>query len=375
MFNKVMVLTVSVGAGHNRAAQAVEKALREKGAAREVAVVDALDYMSKAFRTLYQKTYFTVIRKLPDLHRYFFDQLDKPWQKERRRLQFDKVNARAFIKLLENEPPDLIICTHFLPAEIVSWMKAKERLRCPQAIIVTDFDVHAMWLCHHYEHYFVTIEEAKVHLEQLGIPGEKITVSGIPIDSVFSQEKDKRQMRLTHGLDPEKPTILLSAGGWGHGPLEAMLANLTQLRHPAQVVAICGRNEELKQRLDQIAAAVPAESPVVLKPIGFTTEMDEYMSAADILLGATGGLTVSEALAKGLAFVVMNPLRGQEERNSDHLLEQGAAIRCNNLPTLAYKIDTLLDDPARLAAMQASARRISHPQAARTIVETVQAWQ
>jgi processive 1,2-diacylglycerol beta-glucosyltransferase len=97
--------------------------------------------------------------------------------------------------------------------------------------------------------------------------------------------------------------------------------------------------------------------------------MDEYMSAADLVLGKTGGLTTSEALAKGLGFVIVNPIRGQEERNAAHLLEEGAAIRCNNLPVLAYKIDKLLGEPQRLATMQANARRLGRPRAAYDIVE------
>ena len=61
-------------------------------------------------------------------------------------------------------------------------------------------------------------------------------------------------------------------------------------------------------------------------------------------------------------------IRGQEERNADHLLEEGAGIRCNNLPVLAYKVDKLLNDPKRLARMRANARRLSRPQAAFDIV-------
>ena len=93
------------------------------------------------------------------------------------------------------------------------------------------------------------------------------------------------------------------------------------------------------------------------------------MAASDILLGKPGGLTTSEALARGLVFVIVNPIPGQEERNSDHLLEEGIAIRCNNLPALAYKIDRLLDEPSRFAQMQANALRLARPRAAREIVD------
>ncbi len=105
-----------------------------------------------------------------------------------------------------------------------------------------------------------------------------------------------------------------------------------------------------------------------LKVVGFTAEMDEYMAAADLIVGKPGGLTTSEALARGLVFVVVAPIPGQEERNADHLLEEGAAIRCNNLPVLAYKIDGLLDDPARLSAMRANVRRLARPRAAFDVV-------
>jgi processive 1,2-diacylglycerol beta-glucosyltransferase len=78
--------------------------------------------------------------------------------------------------------------------------------------------------------------------------------------------------------------------------------------------------------------------------------MDEYMAAADLLIGKPGGLTTSEALVRGLPMVIVNPIPGQEERNADYLLEEGVAIRGNTLPALAWKLDRLLDDPARLTA-------------------------
>jgi processive 1,2-diacylglycerol beta-glucosyltransferase len=101
-----------------------------------------------------------------------------------------------------------------------------------------------------------------------------------------------------------------------------------------------------------------------------TREMNEYMVAADLLVGKPGGLTSSEALASGLARVIVHPIPGQEERNADHLLEAAVAIRCNNLPALAWKIDRLLADPTRLAAMRADARRLARPHAARDIAAT-----
>ncbi|HKG81267.1 MAG TPA: hypothetical protein VKA78_17650, partial [Pyrinomonadaceae bacterium] len=244
MLKKVLLLSASAGAGHVRAAEAIEKAFmqREDGESREVHHFDVLNYTNKVFRHLYSKAYIDLVNKLPEVPGWMYDKLDKPWKNERRRLALDKLNTRPFVKLLRDYQPDLIVCTHFLPAEIVSWLKAKERLASRQVIIVTDFDVHAMWLVHHYEHYFVVLEEARVYLEAVGIPAAKITVSGIPIDPVFAKQKNKQEMRAKHGLTPDRTTILLSAGGFGVGSVDALISSLVPLKHRAQVVAICGRN-------------------------------------------------------------------------------------------------------------------------------------
>jgi len=371
VFDRVLLLSASSGAGHIRAAQAIERAVIELGAAREVRHVDTLEYTTKVFRNLYSRAYIDMVNKAPDVLGWLYDQMDKPWKNERRRLAFDKLNTRPFVRFLKDYRPDITICTHFLPAEIISWLKAKRRLDTRQAIVVTDFDVHAMWLVHHFERYFVALEETRAHLQKLGIPSAKITASGIPIDPVFASPKDKFEMRRKHGLLQDVPAILISAGGFGVGRVAQIVDSLLEVKHPTQVVAICGRNPDLKQNIEKQAARISTAGNVSIKAVGFTTEIDEYMAAADLLLGKPGGLTSSEALARGLAFVIVNPIPGQEERNADHLLEQGAAIRCNNLPVLAYKIDCLFDDPLRLERMQSAARQMARPAAAYDIVNSL----
>jgi processive 1,2-diacylglycerol beta-glucosyltransferase len=254
---------------------------------------------------------------------------------------------------------------------MISWLKEKKTLTCPLAVVVTDFDIHANWLCRYCDRYFVALDETGVHLEKLGIPADRITVSGIPVDPVFARRKDKAAMRRKHGLREDRTTILVSAGGFGVGPVENLITALLDLQHEAQIVAVCGKSEELKRKLENLAGRVPAGHRVTVRVVGYTTDMDEYMAAADMLVGKTGGLTTSEALARDLIMVVVNPIPGQEERNADHLLEEGAALRCNNLPAIAFKIDRLLDDPARMAAMKKNIQRLARPRAAYDIVSTL----
>ena len=366
MYKRVLILSAAVGNGHTMAAESLKEAFELKGLAGEVRHEDVLKFTNPLFRRLYGKAYIDLVNRAPDLLGWMYDQADEPWKFEKWRLFFDKLNATPLIKMVRRYEPDWIVCTHFLASEIVSDLKRDSKLACPQAVVVTDFDMHALWLCRNYEHYFVALDETKAYLETLGFPAEKVTVSGIPIRPLFGEKKDKTEMRLNHGLAVDMPTVILSLGGFGVGRVDRLIDALRSIRRPVQILAMCGRNEELKSRLEKESSG---DSVVRMIPVGYTKQMDEYMSAADLIVGKPGGLTTCEALAKGLVFVIVDPIPGQEERNSDHLLENGAAIRSNNPATLGYKIERLLDDPARLEQMRQNALAFSRPRAAMEIAD------
>lgn len=371
MINRVLILSIQLGGGHLRAGQAIETAFAQLDRAPEVRLADTMEYTNKVFRTLFLNTYTDMVRNAPEIYGWLYDRFDTPWKARLHRNILEKLNTRPVLRLLEEYRPDLIICTHVLPAGILSWLGRKGRVEVPQAIVITDLDVHAMWLCDYYAHYFVGLEEMKVHLEVLGVPPGKVSATGIPIDPVFAQGMDKAEARRQLGLDPERTTILVTGGSWGLGPMDKLVRAFEGVRTPVQIVAVCGMNSEMKGTLDRIADKWPAGSAARVKVIGWTDRMHVFMSAADLHAGKSGGLTTSEALAKGLPCLIVNPIRGQEERNADHLLEEGAAIRCNNLPLVPYKVDKLLNDPDRLARMRDHARRLGRPQSALDIVHKV----
>ncbi|HEX6279897.1 MAG TPA: glycosyltransferase [Pyrinomonadaceae bacterium] len=368
MYNRILILSASVGNGHTTAAEALKKTFENEGVGKEVRHEDVLNFTNPLFRRLYGKAYVDLVNNMPEVLGWMYDQLDEPWKNEKRRLFFDKLNAQPLIKMIRDFDPDWVICTHFLPSEIISDMKGKGKLTCRQAIVVTDFDIHALWLCRNFERFFVAIEEGRYYLESLGFPTEKVTVSGIPIDPKFSLTKSKQDMRHKYGLVPDLPTIILSLGGFGVGKIGAMIRSLRSIRIPVQILAMCGRNDELRAKLEKESTN---DGDVRIFAVGYTQDMDEYMSASDLIVGKPGGLTTCEALAKGLGFVIVNPIPGQEERNSDHLLENGCAVKSNNPATLAFKIEKLLADPQRIKAMSESALRFARPDAAKTIANTV----
>jgi processive 1,2-diacylglycerol beta-glucosyltransferase len=283
------------------------------------------------------------------------------------RLRLDRLQSQKLVDFIKRFQPDVTICTHFMPTGIISHLIQKGLLKAHLSIVVTDMDMHAMWLTRTFHRYFVAIDETKAHLEALGLPSERITVSGIPVDPVFAEPIDRTAMRLSLGLDPQLPTLLFSAGAFGVSPAEFVTAKLMQMRHRVQTIVVCGKNEEAYR---QVRNLVGEDNPL-FKIMGFTDRMHDLMKVSDLYIGKPGGLTTAECLACGLPMVIITPIPGQEERNSDHLLEDGAALRCNELTTIAFKLDRLLDDPARLERMRLCAIKLGRPFASWTIVDTL----
>lgn len=374
MSRRILVLSASVGAGHLRAAEAVEAALRQVAPDAVVKNLDVLELTNAAFRRVYSRTYFELVNKAPHVLGYVYDLLDQPPSARRKadrlRLLVERLNLRRFSRLLRSESWDVIVNTHFLPAEIIAAMRRRDEIATGQLTVTTDFETHRLWVNQPCEHYFTATEEGAAYLAHWGVPPGQITVSGIPIHPVFSEAKSSRECRAGLGLADDRPVILQLAGGFGLGPVEKLFQGLLSMAGPLAVIVVSGRNEELQRRLEQIE--VPPRHQV--KILGFTTQMDELMAAADVVLSKPGGLTTSEVLARGAALMIANPIPGQEARNSDFLLENGAAIKVNNIATLPYKLAKLLDDPARLAGMKANARRLGRPQAAFDVARFALAW-
>jgi processive 1,2-diacylglycerol beta-glucosyltransferase len=368
---RILILAASVGAGHMRAAEAVELAFRNAGGIAEGVNQDVLALMPKAFQKVYRDTYFAIVSQAPQIVGWLYQSTDKPASGSRLRERLERFNSTHVLQFIREFNPDIAVCTHFLPASILARERRKGRYRGKILTVVTDFEVHGMWLKTPSDHYFVATEEARVHLEALGVASSAITVSGIPTHPVFAQTKDRAAMRRKHGWHADLPGILVSAGGFGVGNAVRMVQSLVDAQIPAQVIAVCGKSASLKSAIEKIANQGSRNALPLVKAVGFTTDMDEFMSAADLMIGKPGGLTTSESLVKGLAWVVVNPIPGQEEKNAIYLLEQGAGIWCDNLHTLAFKAKRLLAEPARLPAMRACAARLGRPDAGPAVARFV----
>ena len=364
---RVLVLSASVGAGHVRAAQAVELALRETAPDATVKNVDVLTLTNAPFRKLYGEAYLDLVNKAPHVLGFFYDHMDKPRRadskRDKLRLLVERLNLTALCDMLECEGQggwDVIVNTHFMPAEIIASLRKKKKIRTPQMTVTTDFETHRLWVNQPCDHYTTATDEGAAYLHHWGVPSADVSVTGIPIHPVFASAKPREAAMKRQGITGGRPVVLQLAGGFGVGPVAEIFQAILQVETPIELVVVTGKNAAAKKKLE--AAKVDKRHRV--KVLGFTDQMDELMAAADVVVSKPGGLTTSETLARGAAMVIVNPIPGQESRNSDYLLENGAAIKINNLPTLAMKLDALLSEPSRLQQLRDNAKRIGRPQAA-----------
>ena len=364
MAGRILVLSASVGAGHMRAAQAVELALRQTAPDVEVKNVDLLTLTNAAFRKVYGQAYLDLVNKAPHVLGYFYEMMDKARpadsKRDRLRLAVEKLNLSKFLDLIQDEPWDVVVNSHFLPAEIIASLRRDGKIQLPQITVTTDFETHRLWVNEPCDQYTTATSEGAAYLAHWGIPASHVHVTGIPIHPVFSEPKDRAACLAAHGLAGDKPIVLQVAGGFGVGPIAQLFRGVLDVQSPLEIVVVCGRNASVKEELQRIEP--PTRHRV--KVVGFTEQIDELMNVADIVLSKPGGLTTSEVLARGAAMAIVNPIPGQESRNSDFLLENGAAIKINNVATLGMKLTQLLQDPGRLATIKANARKLAHPRAA-----------
>jgi processive 1,2-diacylglycerol beta-glucosyltransferase len=367
---RVLVLSVSAGAGHVRAAEAICSHAQAMQEEVSVTHLDVMDYVPATFRTIYTDFYVALINKYPALWGMLYDATnDAPQDTRMQRVRraVERLNTHALRRKIAALAPDAIVCTHFLPAEVLARMLRTQRLTCPVWVQVTDFDLHRLWIQDGMAGYFAANEEVAFRMRAQGIAAEKIAVTGSPIMPTFGLPLSRTENARALGLDPARTTVLLMGGGAGIGRLEQIAERLLACEGDFQLIALAGRNEATFAALKALAARYPQR----LRAHGYTQRIERLMACADLAVTKPGGLTTSECLAMGLPMIINDPIPGQEERNANFLLEQGVALKASDPITLEYRIRHLLAQPQQLAAMRQKALSLAHPHAARDVLAIV----
>lgn len=367
---RILLLSVSAGAGHSRAAEAIRAEALGHPAGVSATHLDVMNFVPAAFRAMYKDFYIALVNSYPSLWGYVYQATNEAAPDglmQRTRRLVERLNTGRIRKAIAAHSPDAIICTHFLPAELLARAIGKGELRCPVWLQVTDFDLHRMWVQPHMRGYFAANAEVAYRMSAHGLGKGVIHITGIPVMPAFSGSLDRGDCARESGLDPAHTTILLMGGGEGIGGLAAAAQRLLAIEGDFQLVAMAGRNAEALVELQALARRFPGR----LLAQGFTETIERWMACADFAITKPGGLTSSECLAMGLPMIVNAPIPGQEERNADFLLQQGVALKATDSVTLEYCVRELLRHPERLAEMRARARAIGRARAARAVLDVV----
>ncbi len=369
---KILIVYASAGAGHKKAAEAIAEAFGAISTSSdyEVSLVDSLDFTNRFFKWSYGKQYLTLVNRFPHVWGFFYYLFDNRLVYKLLRLPrrfVNAINTRKFEKFICDNNPDIVISAHFMANEVISNLKCRKRITGRLFCVVTDFRLHSFWVTPCVDLYFVATEKTKEDLMSRGVSPDKIHITGVPISPKFSLKQDKFQIREKLGIEKNIFTVLIIGGGFGVGPVEELVSSIGVISGSIQLLIVCGYNKELFERVNRTVSRMNIKA----KAYGFVNNVDELMSASDVLVTKSGGLTTSEALAKILPAIFIKPIPGQETRNSAVLEGYKAAFVAKDINQVTKRVEELFKDPEILYQMKTAIKSIAKPDSAKNIVDFV----
>ncbi len=363
---RILILTLSFGAGHIRAARSVAAELQAQIPEAEILLIDALGHCSLWFRAFYVWTYWAMIRYAPRLWEKFFnsrverrDEQTAPvwiWRKGCRKV-FDEV--RSF-------QPDLIIAAEVGACEIAVIARREKLTKAAIINVITDFEAEPIWIKNEIAAFAVPTLQVAEQLQNWGADAEKIKICGIPLDRSFAATSDSDEVRKQFGLDL-KPIVLLMGGGMGPTSMDEVAAQLFERGENLNIVAVTGKDKSARRKLEKLKST----ATVNLKIIGWTDQVAGLMQMSAVLVTKPGGLTLSEAAECGLPMVFFDAIPGPEKSNVARFADAGAGIETNGSQETANEVLRLLKDKNALAEMAKQCRKLARPNAAKNIVKII----
>lgn len=351
---KIIILTMSTGNGHNKASSALCSYLKSQGA--DAVIVDAYKYFNKLLSDLIEKGYLLATKYVPYIYGVFYRKIEKHDYSEAKISWSKFCNsfvARQFAKYISRQNPDLVVSTHPLAAYLLTTYMEKKLVNTKSIGIITDFCVHPFWEQTKMDYYVSVNEVITNQIVKKGLSKEKILPFGIPVDMKFSKKYDKAEARKILGI-PDKNTIFIITGSMGFGNIKKYVKALDNMKEDFQIISVCGNNKHMKQRIDEMS------TKKVLFNYGFVDNVDVMMDAADFIITKPGGLTVSEAIAKKIPIILIDPIPGQEDRNREFLLNNGLAVGVSDTLTVDEVLYELLHCETRCRQLSQMQELLGH---------------
>ena len=357
---KILIMHIGNVSGHYCASVAIEKALQEVDAQVRTYRVDTLNYANSYLTKFIYRLYIFIVKATPWFWEYLYDNKNILEKVRNIRLLIHRLNNKKIKKLFDGFRPDAVVCTQAFPCGLICDYKRKHNLTLPLVGVLTDYATHAYWLNDFVDAYVVPAPEMQRGLIKRGISVQRLKVLGIPIDAKFRKQNSRIESFRRLRLNPEVPVILIMGGGQGLGPIKKIVGTLDAIRRPMQMIVVCGTNKRLHRWLIKHKALFDKEVAV----FGYARNIDRLMEISALIVTKPGGLTCAEAQSKALPIIIFNPLPGQENHNTQFLLQTKAAMKVENLDGLFLLVEELLSDPKRLGELHKKAGSLARPDAA-----------
>jgi processive 1,2-diacylglycerol beta-glucosyltransferase len=365
----IIILSCNYGGGHHRVAEVLGHALSRHSPGCRVEIYDYIETcIGHCFNIIFTSLYFGSVRWAPWLYRWFYQATSAISPHSPLQRVINSLGKRRFAAMLQTQSPDIVVCTYCLPAGGMSELKLAGHTDVPCVTVVTDHAVHSQGIHPGIDLYLVSSDRVREGMLAHGLPPDRVLSSGIPVAPAFGTPLQPQPLRRQYGLDPMLPTILVMVGAHNlmRGALD-VYRDLVELPRPAQPLFVCGKDERLRQAIEQMAQR--ASMPV--RVFGYISEIPALMAMSDLMISKAGGVTTSEALAAELPMVLINPIPDQEEENTSFLQSVGAAIVAPRPAALPALIADLLDHPERLARLREGVRRVKRPNAVAHAAEAI----
>ncbi len=207
--------------------------------------------------------------------------------------------------LFAEAQPDVIVSVHPMTNQYVA--RALKDLGLEKKVqlmtVVTDPNGNFWrgWACPDAALTVVPNSLSKQQLVEWGVSAEKIRIVGMPVNPQFLKpiQSTRKDFMESLGLDAKKTTIFLNAGWAGGGNMLDMYHELNKTDEDIQCIFLCGRNEELYNKVKNAAAS--SRIPTAVMP--YYDKMADIMTHVDLMVTKAGGLTTFEAIAKKLPLV------------------------------------------------------------------------
>lgn len=360
---KIIIFYASYGGGHLNAAKSINEYILENYKNVDIELIDCMKYINKTIEKVTTSAYNEMAKKAPwAWGKIYADSQKGPLAHLSSRS--NKIMAIKLLKLLREKNADLIISTHPFGSQMCSYLKRKGKINSKIATIMTDFAPHDQWLVgsDFTDYFFVAHDKMKQYLINKNIPEEKIFSTGIPISTRFTKEYDKEKLLKEFNLQPGKQTILFFGGGeYGLGKSKTfnIFENLIQSNENMQIIAISGKNPEMKKEFENIIEKYNKSNCVKL--LSYTNKVPELMSISDLVVTKPGGLTTSESLASHLPMIIINPIPGQEKENAEFLENHGIAVWIKNSNESKMIFELLLSNKEKLEDMKKNTSILAKP--------------